>query len=97
MWKKAKKESKHSNGLGRSSSKSPKETIGEGTKHQSPYVGQQDQINTHKEKSKEEMTLTIINIQVEQERPVSQAFFDSGADCNTIYYELFQQLGGNEL
>ena len=45
----------------------------------------------------EETPQPIITIQVGEERLVMQAFIDSGANGNTISYELYMQLKGVEL
>ena len=46
---------------------------------------------------KEKTPQPIITIQVGEERLVTQAFIDSGADRNTMSYELYKQLKGVEL
>ena len=50
-----------------------------------------------KEELEEKTSQPIITIQVGEERLVTQAFIDSGADKNTISYELYKQLKGVEL
>ena len=45
----------------------------------------------------EEIPQPIITIQVGEERLVTQAFIDSGADGNTISYEFYKQLKGVEI
>ena len=49
------------------------------------------------EEVEKETPQPIITIQVGEERLVTQAFIDSGADGNTISYELYKQLKGVEL
>ena len=39
----------------------------------------------------------IIIVQLGDKRVVTHAFIDSGANCNTISYKFFQQLGGHKL
>jgi hypothetical protein len=51
----------------------------------------------HEEELEEDTPLSIINVQLGEERRVTQAFNDSGVNCNTISYKLLQQLGGYEL
>ena len=45
----------------------------------------------------EETPQPIITIQVGEEKLVTEAFINSGADGNTISYELYKQLKGVEL
>ena len=49
------------------------------------------------DKMEEDTPQPIISIQVGEERLVTQAFIDSGANENTISYELYKQLKGVEL
>ena len=49
------------------------------------------------DKLEEETPQLVITMQVGEERLVTQAFIDSGANGNTISYELYKKLKGLEL
>ena len=55
------------------------------------------QMCNHEGEIKEEAPMLIITIKLGNNRLITCAFIDSGANYNIISYELFQQLGGYNL